>query len=89
MAAAAIDNLLSSDHFSICVVRDLAAAIGAPRHSPAMQLLSTLHCVNYRTMPEETRAMLPQLIAEALSTTRQTAAREAILAQIDFQDDPS
>lgn len=62
----AMKKLFDSQHFSICVVKDIADLIGAPKRGPAWDMLSALHCIDYASMPIELRESIPHLVNECL-----------------------
>lgn len=63
----ALNHLFTKGYFSVCQLDEIMKLMGAPRHTPARQLLATLHCVDYADMPPELREQLPHLVREAIS----------------------
>jgi hypothetical protein len=65
-ARSSINNMLKSNHFSICAVDKVADMYGQKAGGEAYQILSALHCVDYSEMEEELRAEIPAMIALSL-----------------------
>lgn len=61
-AVVAINNMLASGHFSICVVRDVAEILEGDIKCEEYTILRTLHCVDYDKMPPDVKKAIPQLI---------------------------
>jgi len=62
-----LKKLFRGDRFDICTVRDLCEMLQLSAHSRAVDQLRPFHCVAYGDMPEGTREMLMQQVAEVLN----------------------
>jgi hypothetical protein len=65
-AVVAINNMLAGNHFSICVVRDVAGMLEGDITCDEYKVLHTLHCVDYNKMTPEIKKAIPQLIAACM-----------------------
>lgn len=77
----AMKKLFDDKYFSICVVKDIADVIGVPKHGPAWDMLSALHCIYYASMPIELRESIPHLVNECLKAKQ--AAIESTRTALD------
>lgn len=68
-AVFAINRMLRSTHFDICIIRDAATAVGIQPRKDSYDVLRLLHCVNYVEMPDAIRRKIPELIADCLGDT--------------------
>ena len=62
----AVKKLFSSNHFSICDLRNVMEITGSRKNGDAYKLLQSLHCVDYAEMEPALRARIPELVNECL-----------------------
>lgn len=82
----ALNKMLRSSHFDICVVDAAAKALGTVPDSRAYAILRPLHCINWGDMPRELRDAVPRLIERCIEApayqfqaTEMTAARSTLV----------
>ncbi len=90
-AIAALNQMMSKGHFSICTIDTIASMLGITPDPDAYALLRTLHCVDYTAMPRDLYARLPDLIQAALSGHQvfQFALRSPPAGQIVLIEQPT
>lgn len=66
IAATALNRMFAGSHFSICTIDAVATMLGVVVDKAAHNQLRPLHCVDWSEMPPELRAIVPQLIQQAL-----------------------
>ena len=66
-ARTAINTMLKDAHFSICTIDKVLKLMHIHPDSRSYNILSTLHCINYKDMPQELREQIPALIRVFLS----------------------
>lgn len=64
-----LNRMMGEGHFSICDVDKAAQLLGAKPQGEAYEVLRKLHCVNWRDMPPELLASVPELITAALAVS--------------------
>jgi hypothetical protein len=62
----ALNQMMTSRHFSICAVDDAAKALGTIPDGQAYKILRPLHCIAWQDMPRELRDAVPKLIERCL-----------------------
>lgn len=63
---AALNKMLRSDMFSICIIDDIAKVMGVNVHNKAYATLRVLHCMRYNEIPIPVKMAIPDLIRECL-----------------------
>ncbi|MHB8123124.1 MAG: hypothetical protein ACYDG4_13320 [Desulfuromonadaceae bacterium] len=66
IALTALNDMFKRGSFSICCIDKVAAVLMINPKGRAYDLLSSLHCINFRDMPSEVRKAVPELIKECL-----------------------
>jgi len=69
--ALSLYNMLESKgHFDICAIRDIAGVLGVKLGGPDYAALSTLHCVDWGSMPKDFRDDVKRKCFEVLELVR-------------------
>ena len=67
IAEVAIANMFKeSNHFSICTVDNICAALGRKPNDYVYKQLKMLHCVDYNQMPPQLVAQLPNMVMRCI-----------------------
>ncbi|WP_440466932.1 hypothetical protein ACKI1H_27280 [Pseudomonas sp. YH-1] len=78
-AEAALRKMLQGGHFDICCIKNVADMLEIIPDRETMNILKTLHCVDYNQMPAGLLAELPTLIHRVLNSPRFDTSRINIL----------
>lgn len=65
-AVTAVNDMLRKGYANICTIDTIARMLGADPKGDAYNILRTLHCVEFSTMPPELRDAVPELIRQCL-----------------------
>lgn len=78
-AEAALRKMLQGSHFDICCIKNVAEMLEIIPDRETMNILKTLHCVDYNQMSPDLLAELPTLIHRVLNSRRFDESRITIL----------
>jgi hypothetical protein len=62
VAKTAVKKMLDGGYLDICTIDKVLSLLGVVPNQEAYKMLSTLHCVYYRDMPQELQAQIPVLL---------------------------
>jgi len=65
-AQAALNKMFRGGYFSICTLDDVLKMGSIIPDRKAYAILHTLHCVDFKDMPDELRSEIPELIRQCL-----------------------
>jgi hypothetical protein len=63
-AQAAVEKMFKDGYISICSADKVLALLQIVPDKPAYNILSTLHCVNFRDMPQPLQERIPELLKQ-------------------------
>lgn len=66
-AKAAMEKMIRRGWVNICAIRECIQILKLPNYGRALDILATLHCVNFKDMEPELRAEIPNLLAEVFT----------------------
>ena len=66
-AITALNNMLAKGWMDICTIRSVAEMLGRDPRGDALEILRSLHCINFNQMPKELRDEIPRLIEQCLN----------------------
>ena len=78
-AVTALNAMMAKGWMDICTIRSVAEMLGRDPRGDALEILRSLHCINFNQMPKELRDEIPRLIEQCLNcapTHRFTTVRQ-------------
>lgn len=73
-ATTAVRKMLDDSYFSICAVKKVINLLDIDADREAVEILETIHCVDYNKMPTELILALPELLGRAFNKPAGTFA---------------